>query len=139
MALEDVAQDASGIARELHRLAVEAERIAGEAFEVANRAGQAVDGPQGADPLLFGLTVFALAAFVGYYVVLKVTPALHAPLMSVTNAISGIVIVGAMVAAAPAIFGAAKIMGFVAVVLAAINIFGGYIVTQRMLQMFRKR
>ncbi|MET4697474.1 NAD(P) transhydrogenase subunit alpha [Constrictibacter sp. MBR-5] len=139
MATDTIAQDAATFARKMGRLAVEAEQLAGQAFDIANRTSQTAVHSTGADPLLFGLTVFALAAFVGYYVVLKVTPALHAPLMSVTNAISGIVIVGAMVAAAPALFGASKIMGFIAVVLASINIFGGYIITQRMLQKFRKR
>ena len=89
--------------------------------------------------MLFGLTVFALACFVGYYVVWKVTPALHAPLMSVANAISGVVVLGAMIAAGPAIFGVSKLLGFVAVVVASVNIFGGFIITQRMLQMYRKK
>lgn len=138
MADETLAQGAASLAERANLIASEAERVAREASALASRATQAAaDG--GVDPLLFGLTVFALACFVGYYVVWKVTPALHSPLMSVTNAISGIVIVGAMVAAAPALFGISKIMGFVAVVLASINIFGGYIVTQRMLHMFRKR
>lgn len=138
MADETLAQGAASLAERANLIAAEAERVAREASALASRATQAAaDG--GVDPLLFGLTVFALACFVGYYVVWKVTPALHSPLMSVTNAISGIVIVGAMVAAAPALFGISKIMGFVAVVLASINIFGGYIVTQRMLHMFRKR
>jgi NAD(P) transhydrogenase subunit alpha len=92
------------------------------------------------DPLIFGLTVFVLACFVGYYVVWKVTPALHTPLMSVTNAISGIIIVGAMVALGPqGRFDFPHILGFVAVTIASINIFGGFTVTQRMLEMFRKK
>jgi NAD(P) transhydrogenase subunit alpha len=85
------------------------------------------------------LTVFALACFVGYYVVWRVTPALHSPLMSVTNAISSVIIVGALIAAGPAGFTFSKVMGFIAVILASVNIFGGFIVTQRMLQMFQKR
>ena len=85
------------------------------------------------------LTVFALAVFVGYHVVWRVTPALHSPLMSVTNAISSVIIVGALIAAGPLGVSFAKVMGFVAVTLAAVNIFGGFIVTQRMLQMFRKK
>ena len=88
--------------------------------------------------LLQELTVFILAIFVGYYVIWSVTPALHSPLMSVTNAISSVIIVGALIAVGPAFFGISKIMGFIAVVLAAVNIFGGFIVTQRMLQMFKK-
>ncbi len=80
-----------------------------------------------------------LAVFIGYYVVWKVTPALHSPLMSVTNAISSVIIVGALIAAGPVEFSFSKIMGFVAVVLASVNIFGGFIVTQRMLAMFKKK
>lgn len=83
-----------------------------------------------------GLTVFVLAAFVGYYVVWKVTPALHAPLMSVTNAISSVIIVGALIATGPVLMSTSKMMGFVAVILASINFFGGFIITQRMLEMF---
>jgi NAD(P) transhydrogenase subunit alpha len=90
-------------------------------------------------PFVFELTVFALAVFVGYYVVWRVTPALHSPLMSVTNAVSSVIIVGALIAAGPYGFGFAKVMGFIAVTLAAVNIFGGFIVTQRMLQMFQRK
>lgn len=87
-----------------------------------------------------GLTVFILACFVGYYVVWRVTPALHSPLMAITNAISSVIIVGAIIAAGP-LDGSAfsKLMGFLAVVLASINIFGGFIVTRRMLSMFKKK
>jgi len=85
------------------------------------------------------LTVFVLAVFVGYHVVWRVTPALHSPLMAVTNAISSVIIVGALIAAGPMGYSFSKVMGFVAVVLASINIFGGFIVTQRMLQMFKKK
>src|SRR5262245_25428226 len=85
------------------------------------------------------LTIFALACFVGYYVVWRVTPALHSPLMAVTNAVSSVIIVGALLAAGLQGFGVAKIFGFIAVALAAVNIFGGFIVTQRMLSMFRKK
>jgi len=93
----------------------------------------------GSAPFVFELTVFVLAVFVGYYVVWRVTPALHSPLMSVTNAISSVIIVGALIAAGPLGISLAKIMGFVAVTLAAVNIFGGFIVTQRMLQMFQRK
>lgn len=89
--------------------------------------------------LVTGLTVFVLACFVGYYVVWKVTPALHSPLMAITNAISSVIIVGALIAAGPDMVGFSSILGFLAVVLASINIFGGFIVTRRMLHMFRKR
>jgi NAD(P) transhydrogenase subunit alpha len=91
-----------------------------------------------ADPFITGLTVFILACFVGYYVVWKVTPALHSPLMSVTNAISSVIIVGALLAAGPNIVGISSTFGFLAIVLASINIFGGFIVTRRMLAMFSK-
>ena len=84
-------------------------------------------------------TVFILAIFVGYYVVWNVTAALHSPLMSVTNAISSVIIVGALIAAGPPELNFSKIMGFLAVILASVNIFGGFIVSQRMLQMFRKK
>jgi len=77
--------------------------------------------------------------FVGYHVVWRVTPALHSPLMAVTNAISSVIIVGALIAAGPMGYSFSKVMGFVAVILASINIFGGFIVTQRMLQMFKKK
>lgn len=89
--------------------------------------------------LMMGLTIFVLACFVGYYVVWRVTPALHSPLMAITNAISSVIIVGALIAAGPADMTFSKIMGFVAVVLASINIFGGFIVTRRMLAMFKKK
>lgn len=89
------------------------------------------------DPFVVCLTIFILACFVGYYVVWKVTPALHSPLMSVTNAISSVIIVGALIAAGSAA-GMASFFGFFGVVLASINIFGGFIVTQRMLAMFSK-
>ena len=91
------------------------------------------------DPFILGLTVFVLAVFVGYYVVWRVTPALHSPLMAVTNAISSVIIIGALVAAGGKGFDFSKAMGFLAVVLASINIFGGFVVTQRMLQMFKKK
>jgi len=85
------------------------------------------------------LSIFVLACFVGYYVVWSVTPALHTPLMSVTNAISSVIVVGALIAAASAGVPAAKWFGLVAVALASVNIFGGFAVTQRMLSMYKKR
>jgi NAD(P) transhydrogenase subunit alpha len=90
-------------------------------------------------PLVISITVFVLAVFVGYYVVWSVTPALHTPLMSVTNAISSVIIVGALLAATPLEGGIGKVFGGIAVGLAAVNIFGGFTVTQRMLQMFKKK
>ena len=90
------------------------------------------------DPLVTNLTVFVLAVFVGYHVVWTVTPALHTPLMSVTNAISSVIIVGAILAAG-ATGGLGSILGAIAVVLVAINTFGGFLVTERMLEMFKKK
>ena len=95
------------------------------------------------DPFIFRLSIFVLSIFVGYYVVWSVTPSLHTPLMSVTNAISSVIIVGAIVAASSLTshtdFNLSNILGFVAIMLAAINIFGGFLVTQRMLQMYKKK
>ena len=93
----------------------------------------------GAGDFWYLLTIFVLAVFVGFYVVWSVTPALHSPLMAVTNAVSSVIIVGAILAAGPEIIGPSKILGFCAVILASVNIFGGFIVTQRMLQMFKKK
>jgi len=95
------------------------------------------------DPFIFRLSIFVLSIFVGYYVVWSVTPSLHTPLMSVTNAISSVIIVGAIIAAAnlpsDAGFELSNMFGFVAILLAAINIFGGFLVTQRMLKMYKKK
>ena len=95
------------------------------------------------DPFIFRLSIFVLSIFIGYYVVWSVTPSLHTPLMSVTNAISSVIIVGAIVAASSLTshtdFDLSNILGFVAIMLAAINIFGGFLVTQRMLQMYKKK
>ena len=95
------------------------------------------------DPFIFSFSIFILAIFVGYYVVWSVTPSLHTPLMSVTNAISSVIIVGAIIAAlassSDSIFDTSSIFGFLAIILAAINIFGGFLVTQRMLQMYKKK
>ena len=95
------------------------------------------------DPFIFRLSIFILSIFVGYYVVWSVTPSLHTPLMSVTNAISSVIIVGAIIAAlannSDKIFETSSIVGFLAIILAAVNIFGGFLVTQRMLQMYKKK
>ena len=95
------------------------------------------------DPFIFRFSIFILSIFVGYYVVWSVTPSLHTPLMSVTNAISSVIIVGAIIAALAAssekIFNTSNIFGFLAIILAAVNIFGGFLVTQRMLQMYKKK
>ncbi len=106
---------------------------------VAEAVTQSVAAAAAPTPFIFLFTVFVLAVFVGYYVVWNVTPALHSPLMSVTNAISSVIIVGALIAAGPAELNFSKVMGFVAVTLASINIFGGFIVSQRMLRMYRKK
>ena len=95
------------------------------------------------DPFIFRLSIFILSIFIGYFVVWSVTPSLHTPLMSVTNAISSVIIVGAIIAALAAksgnVFDIANIFGFMAIILAAVNIFGGFLVTQRMLAMYKKK
>jgi NAD(P) transhydrogenase subunit alpha len=91
------------------------------------------------DPFVFRFAIFVLAIFVGYYVVWSVTPALHTPLMAVTNAISSVIVVGALLAVGISAAGLATGFGFVALVLAAVNIFGGFLVTQRMLAMYKKK
>ena len=95
------------------------------------------------DPFIFRLSIFILSIFVGYYVVWSVTPSLHTPLMSVTNAISSVIIVGAIIAASNlslnVSFELSNIFGFIAIFLASINIFGGFLVTQRMLKMYKKK
>ena len=121
------------VTEKLHRLSQESAQLAEQTALLAQQQHQ------GVDPFIFGLTVFVLACFVGYYVVWKVTPALHTPLMAVTNAISSIIIVGALIAVGPQGFGTSQWVGFFAVVLASINIFGGFVVTQRMLEMFKKK
>jgi NAD(P) transhydrogenase subunit alpha len=130
--LTRLAEDLAARARELMQ---KADQLAAAAKTAAVQTQQAA----GLDPLVVSLTVFALACFVGYYVVWKVTPALHSPLMAVTNAISSVIIVGALLAGGLAGFNFAKVMGFLAIALAAVNIFGGFIVTQRMLGMFKKK
>ena len=106
------------------------------AEKIVNTSAMAASSPE---LFVFLVTVFVLAVFIGFYVVWSVTPALHSPLMSVTNAISSVIIVGALIAAGPVDISFSKVKGFLAVVLASINIFGGFIVTQRMLQMFKKK
>ncbi len=95
------------------------------------------------DPFIFRLSIFILSIFIGYYVVWSVTPSLHTPLMSVTNAISSVIIVGAIIASLSGslenIFEVSNIFGFLAIILAAVNIFGGFLVTQRMLAMYKKK
>jgi len=112
-----------------------ARSLAAQAQEMT--ANGAVVAPH--DFFITGLTVFVLACFVGYYVVWRVTPALHSPLMAVTNAVSSVIIVGALIAAGPPELTVSRFMGLAAVTLASINIFGGFIVTQRMLAMYKKK
>ncbi len=133
-ALTDRAQE---LAREAQSLSLDLQILARDAAEQA--AARMGDGGQSASVLVMGLTVFVLAVFVGYHVVWRVTPALHSPLMSVTNAISSVIVVGAVIAAGTGGYGFSEIVGFLAVILASINIFGGFIVTQRMLSMFKRK
>lgn len=132
--------DTSQVVEHAARLAAEAAKLAASAGKLASEtAGLAASQGAGGDPFLSLFTVFVLACFVGFYVVWSVTPALHSPLMSVTNAISSVIVVGGLLAAGPQDMNLAKIMGFLAVTLASVNIFGGFIVTQRMLGMFKKK
>ncbi|MCP4379906.1 MAG: NAD(P) transhydrogenase subunit alpha [Hyphomicrobiales bacterium] len=146
---EEAAAAAKAAAKTAKKAAEKAKDAASEAQDFAEQAADAVGGAlHGAtggaiDPFVFRLAIFVLAIFVGYYVVWSVTPALHTPLMSVTNAISSVIIVGALLAVG---VGAASHggwlsqgFGFVALVLAAVNIFGGFLVTHRMLAMYKKK
>jgi len=129
---QSLAEDAVELSQGLNELAREAVELAARGAETSG----------GTSPLVMGITVFVLAVFVGYQVVWRVTPALHSPLMSVTNAVSSVNIVGGLIAAGAGGAGGAgfsQIMGFLAVTLASINIFGGFIVTQRMLAMFKRK
>jgi NAD(P) transhydrogenase subunit alpha len=120
---------------------------AGHADAAATAAGAAAHAASGGviDPFVFRFSVFVLAVFVGYYVVWSVTPALHTPLMSVTNAISSVIVVGALLAVGVGLIANdsgpvwARAFGFIALVFASVNIFGGFLVTQRMLGMYRKK
>ena len=129
-----LAGDAAKLGQDAHSLADRLDRLSGQIAQQAQAAAQ-----MGESHFTFFLTVFVLACFVGYYVVWRVTPALHSPLMSVTNAISSVIVVGAMLATGLDTNGWAMGFGFIAVTLASVNIFGGFMVTQRMLSMFRKR
>ena len=135
----DAASAAASAAQEAAAAAqIYADQAAGGLGDVAGAVAHAVSG--GAiDPFVFRLSVFVLAIFVGYYVVWQVTPALHTPLMSVTNAISSVIVVGALLAVGIAASGLAAGFGFVALVLVSVNIFGGFLVTQRMLAMYKKK
>lgn len=125
-----------------------AQSTLGHLDQITLGASQAASAATGGliDPVVFELAVFVLAVFVGYYVVWSVTPALHTPLMSVTNAISSVIVVGGLLSVGVAVgqgLGSgpywARVLGFIAVILAAINIFGGFLVTNRMLSMYKKK
>ena len=124
------------ISKQASELLTQAQHLA---HMVEQEATQVMAANNGGSSVVFFLTIFVLACFVGYYVVWKVTPALHTPLMSVTNAISGVIIVGSMLAAGSTMWNSASVIGLIAVFLASINIFGGFMVTTRMLAMFKKR
>ncbi len=134
-------QEAADLATQARTLA---DKMADYAMQMTQASADAIsngmaDGGAHGGFFMTGLTIFVLACFVGYYVVWKVTPALHSPLMGITNAISSVIIVGAILAAGPADGGLAKFLGFLAITLASINIFGGFIITRRMLSMFKKK
>src|ERR1700761_2683568 len=130
----------NALADEASQLAQHAYVLAAHARELADAAGaHAAPVAAAAEPFIFLLAVFLMACFVGYYVVWNVTPALHSPLMGVTNAISSVIVVGAMLATGLATSYWAMLFGFIAVTLASVNIFGGFVVTQRMLSMFKKK
>jgi len=120
-------------------LANQAKALANQAADLAAQAAQLGGTVTQHQPFIALFTVFVLACFVGYHVVWRVTPALHSPLMAVTNAISSVIIVGALIAAGTGKFQFSEIMGFVAITLASVNIFGGFLVTHRMLSMFKKK
>lgn len=139
MALDQIQEQAAGLSQAAIALAEDSQAM----LAAVELARQQAGNHSGVDPLLFGITVLILSCFVGYYVVWRVTPALHSPLMGVTNAISSVIIVGALIAAGPDASTAdgqfSQVMGFIAVVLASVNIFGGFIVTHRMLAMFKRK
>ncbi len=123
-------------------LALQAAALFQNTEKLANASARLVEVQAqggGGEPFLGLFTIFVLSCFIGFYVVWSVTPALHSPLMAVTNAISSVIIVGAILAAGPNQLDFSKIMGFIALMLASVNIFGGFIVTHRMLSMFKKK
>ena len=126
----------SDLAQQAAAIALRAQDLADSAAQYAQAAGPIAEV---VEPFIFLLAVFLMACFVGYYVVWNVTPALHSPLMGVTNAISSVIVVGAMLATGLADSYWAMAFGFIAVMLASVNIFGGFLVTHRMLSMFKKK
>lgn len=133
--------DTATIQDQASKVATNASKLLEEAKKLADQTTQLVDAGSATASMdvLSLFTIFVLACFIGFYVVWSVTPALHSPLMAVTNAISSVIIVGGLLAAGPADMDFSKVMGFCAVTLASVNIFGGFIVTQRMLAMFKKK
>ena len=131
--------DSQDVVDGANQLAQQALALASSAQQLAAKAAAVTQSVPAHENFVGFFTVFVLAVFVGYHVVWRVTPALHSPLMAVTNAISSVIIVGALLAAGPAGMSLSKIFGFVAVILASINIFGGFVVTNRMLSMFKKK
>jgi NAD(P) transhydrogenase subunit alpha len=132
--------DPAAVAERAVDLANQARDLANQAADLATQAAQLTGGAASEHQSFVVLfTVFVLACFVGYHVVWRVTPALHSPLMAVTNAISSVIIVGALIAAGTGGVGFSEIVGFVAIALASVNIFGGFLVTHRMLSMFKKK
>ena len=138
MKTEQLLSELENLREANHAIAERLTELSGQ-LDSAMQSGMHMAAGGGTPFVVTALTVFVLALFVGYHVVWKVTPALHSPLMGVTNAISSVIIVGALLAAGPEGFGFSKILGFFAVILASINIFGGFIVTHRMLSMFKKK
>jgi NAD(P) transhydrogenase subunit alpha len=140
----DAAQRAQAAAEAARQAAEAAQQYADQAAAFAAASVHATTGAA-IDPFMFRLAIFVLAVFVGYYVVWSVTPALHTPLMSVTNAISSVIVVGALLAVGVELttndWGPvwARFLGFLALILASVNIFGGFLVTQRMLAMYKKK
>jgi len=149
-----MSEDNQNLTEKAADLANQSKALSEQIAELAVQATEMTSQTASHSPGFFitGLTVFVLACFVGYYVVWRVTPALHSPLMGITNAISSVIIVGALIAAGPAVYdavagetvpsengGFAKMLGFFAVTLASINIFGGFVITNRMLSMFKKK
>ena len=135
MDVETIRDLAAEMATEAAILFEKSEKLANASTKLVEIQTQGAGG----DPFLGLFTVFVLACFIGFYVVWSVTPALHSPLMAVTNAISSVIIVGGLLAAGPTEMDFSKLMGFLAVTLASVNIFGGFIVTNRMLGMFKKK
>lgn len=131
--------DPNQVTDQAAKVAEQAGDLAQRVQDLSSQVAQLAAMQGGGNEFWYLLTIFVLAVFVGFYVVWSVTPALHSPLMAVTNAVSSVIIVGAILAAGPETFGVSSILGFLAVVLASINIFGGFIVTQRMLAMFKKK